>query len=147
MKLSVDKALLKARSHIKRAEIKEAEILYKTVLKAFPTNKKAKQGLAGIKKSFRSAATQIAPQEIIAQLVGLYNNSQFDLVIEKAEEITKNYPETFIVWNILGAAAARMKKLDQAVNAFQRATSIKPDYSEGYYNTVSYTHLTLPTKA
>ncbi len=134
VKLSVDKALLKARSHIKRAEIKEAEILYKTVLKAFPTNKKAKQGLAGIKKSFRSAATQNAPQEIIAQLVGLYNNSQLDLVIEKAEEITKNYPETFIVWNILGAAAARMKKLDQAVNAFQRATSIKPDYSEGYYN-------------
>ena len=57
-----------------------------------------------------------------------------ELVIKKAQEITKNYPETFIVWNILGVAFARTKRLEKAVYALQRATFIKPDYSEGFYN-------------
>ena len=134
VKPSVDKALLKARSHLKRGETIEAEKLYKAILTAFPKNKKAKQGLASLKISLRSHNNQSAPQEIIEKLVNFYNNGQLELVIEKAQEITKNYPETFIVWNILGVAAARTQRLDQAVDAFQRATFIKPDYSEGYYN-------------
>ena len=134
VKPSVDKALLKARSHLKRGETIEAEKLYKAILTAFPKNKKAKQGLASLKISLSSHNNQSAPQEIIEKLVNFYNSGQLELVIEKAQEITKIYPETFIVWNILGVAAARTQRLDQAVDAFQRATFIKPDYSEGYYN-------------
>lgn len=134
VKPSVDKALVKARSHLKRGETIEAEKLYKAILKAFPKNKKAMQGLASIKITLSSSTNQNPPQETIEQLVSFYNNGQFELVIKKSQEITKNYPETFIVWNILGVAAARIKRLDQAVCAFQRATLIKPDYSEGYYN-------------
>jgi tetratricopeptide (TPR) repeat protein len=134
VKLSVDKVLLKARAHLKRGEILVAEDLYKNILKAFPTNKKAKQGLANIKKSLRAQTNLKAPQETIENLVRLYNTGQLDLVIEKAQEITKIHPETFMAWNILGVAAARAKKLDQAVYAFQKVTLIKPDYPDGYYN-------------
>ena len=134
VKPSVDKALLKARSHLKRGETIEAEKLYKAILEAFPKNKKAKQGLASLKSSLPSPYNHNAPQEIIEELVSFYNKGQLELVIKKAQEITKSYPETFVVWNILGVAAARTQKLDQAVYAFQRATFINPDYSEGYYN-------------
>ena len=134
VKPSIDKALVKARSHLKRGETIEAEKLYKAILKAFPKNRKAKQALANIKITLSSPTNQNPPQEIIEQLVSFYNKGQLELVIEKAQEITKNYPETFIVWNILGVAAARTKRFDQAVYAFQRATLIRPEYSEGYYN-------------
>ena len=133
VKPSIDKALVKARSHLKRGETIEAEKLYKAILKAFPKNRKAKQALANI-KTLSSPTNQNPPQEIIEQLVSFYNKGQLELVIEKAQEITKNYPETFIVWNILGVAAARTKRFDQAVYAFRRATLIRPEYSEGYYN-------------
>ena len=71
VKPSVDKALLKARSHLKRGETIEAEKLYKAILTAFPKNKKAKQGLASLKISLRSHNNQSAPQEIIEKLVNL----------------------------------------------------------------------------
>ena len=38
-KLSVDKALLKAKSHAKNGAVKEAQKLYQAVLRAFPQNK------------------------------------------------------------------------------------------------------------
>ena len=134
VKPSVNKALVKARSHLKRGETIEAEKLYKAILATFPKNKKAKEGLASLKIYLRSSNNKNAPQEIIENLVSFYNKGQLELVIKKAQEITKNYPETFIVWNILGVAFARTKRLEKAVYALQRATFIKPDYSEGFYN-------------
>ena len=134
VKLSVDKALKEARLLVKRGEVVRAEKLYKSVLKAFPLNKKAKKGLSNIKKSLQTSVTRNPPQEIIEQLVELYKKDDLELVVEKAQVISKKYPETSIVWNIIGAAAARMKKLDQAVLAFQKVTLIQPDYPEGFYN-------------
>ena len=50
-KLSVDQALLKAKSLAKKGEIEEAQKLYQTVLKAFPKNKRAQQELAAVNGS------------------------------------------------------------------------------------------------
>ena len=46
-KLSVDTALLKAKSYVKKGKIEEAQKLYQMVLQAFPENKRAQQGLEG----------------------------------------------------------------------------------------------------
>ena len=56
-KLSVDKALLKAKSHTKKGDIEEAKKLYQAVLQAFPTNKRAQQGLAALNIPKQPAAT------------------------------------------------------------------------------------------
>lgn len=48
--LSVDQALTKARSHVKNDNVLEAQELYQAVLKAFPKNIRAQQGLANIGK-------------------------------------------------------------------------------------------------
>ena len=42
-KLSVDQALMKASSHVKRDEILEAQKLYQAVLLTFPKNIRAQQ--------------------------------------------------------------------------------------------------------
>ena len=134
VKLSVDKVLMEASLLVKKGETNKAEKLYNSVLKAFPRNKKAKQGLFDIKKSLQTVASCNPPQDVIEQLVELYKKGSLELVLEKAQVIAKKYPKTFIVWNLLGAAAARTKKLDQAVFAFQKMILIRPDYPDGYYN-------------
>jgi len=64
-KLSVDQALLKAKSHAKKGEVEEAHKLYQAVLEAFPKNKRAQQGLAALNKFKLATATQSPPQDTI----------------------------------------------------------------------------------
>ena len=72
-KLSVNKILSRAHTHLKKGEQFEAERLYLKVLKGFPENKKAKQGLAKVKKSRLSSTTQDPPREMIEELMNFYN--------------------------------------------------------------------------
>ena len=133
-KLSVDQALLKAKSYAKKGDIEEAKKLYQAVLQAFPKNKRAQHGLALLNKSKQSTPAQTPPQEIINRLVNLYNQGELLDVVGQAQSLTEQYPEAFIIWNILGAAASQIGLLDKAIAAFQRVIAIKPDYAEAYNN-------------
>ena len=95
-KLSVGQALLKAKSHGKKGEIEEAQKLYQAVLQAFPKNKRAQKGLAVLNKPKQPATTLGSPQEIINQLVNLYNQGQLATVVDQAQALTEQYPEAFI---------------------------------------------------
>ena len=96
-KLSVDQALLKAKSHVKKGKIQEAQELYEAVLQAFPKNKRALQGLAALNKSNQPNATQSLPQETIDQLIDLYNQGQLAAVVEQAQGLTRQYPNAPII--------------------------------------------------
>ena len=50
-KLSVDQALMKAKSHLKKNELIEAKKLYQVILHAFPKNLRAHQGLTALNKT------------------------------------------------------------------------------------------------
>ena len=86
MSLPAEKALRKAQSHIKAGELAEAEELYKQVLSRFPKNKKAIQGYQKLKAGVASISSldSIPPKEKFDELVGLYNQRQFEDVLEKA---------------------------------------------------------------
>ena len=73
-------------------------------------------------------------QETIDQLINLYNEGQFLVVVKQARTLTRQYPEEFIVWNILGASLAQMGNFDRAIDAYQQAILLKPDYADGYNN-------------
>lgn len=47
-------------------------------------------------------------QETIKQLTDLYNQGQLQTVFDMAKELAKQYPDSFAIWNILGASAAQM---------------------------------------
>ena len=57
-KLSVKRALLMASSHAKKGELIEAEKLYQSVLRDFPENKQAQQGLNVLRHGSREIALQ-----------------------------------------------------------------------------------------
>ena len=124
-KISIDRALLKAKSHVKRGEIEQAKELYQAVLQAFPKNVRAQQGLDGLGE---------LTQAVIHQLVALYNQGQLSAVVEQSKALIEQYPDAFIVWNLLGAAKQGLGRMDEAIAAYNKALILKPDYAETYNN-------------
>ncbi|MDC1357138.1 tetratricopeptide repeat protein [Pseudomonadota bacterium] len=134
VKLSVDQVLMKAISHFKKNWMIKVKKLYKVILQPFSKNLRAQQKLTALKKSNQDNIMQSPPQETIDQLVNLYNQGQLSSVVEQAQAITDQYPEAIIVWNILGASTAQIGMMDEAVNAYKKAISLKPDYADAYSN-------------
>lgn len=133
-KLSVNQVLLKAKSHAKKGEIEEAQKLYKDVLQAFPKNKRAQQGLAALNRPESPNATQGPPQETINQIINLYNQGQLGAVVEQAKALTLQYPGSFMVWNLLGAANKGLGQVQAAAEAFSKETELNPTYADGFSN-------------
>ena len=70
----------------------------------------------------------------IQHLIKLYNQGKLGEVCEQTSILTKQYPNSLVLWNLLGASAAQTGKLDTAIDAFKKAISIKPDYADAYNN-------------
>ena len=133
-KLSVDEALMKAKFHAKKGEFVEAQKLYEGILIKFSHNKRAQQGLADLNNIIQKNVTNNPPQEVIDQLINLYKQNQLEVVVKIAQALTKQYPETFMLWYILGTSAAQIDMPDQAIIALKKVISLKPDYADVYVN-------------
>ena len=48
--------------------------------------------------------------------------------------LTKQYPRALLVWNILGASRAQMGMLNEAIEAYKKCISLKPDFSDAHFN-------------
>ena len=131
-KISIDQALMKAKFHAKKNEINEAHKLYKAVLIAFPNNARAKQGLEALKLPKIVSKNQSPPQKIIENLVSIYKQHNFKAAQDKAQTILVEYPDSIIVWNILGIINTDLGYVEQAANAFRKVTQLNPYYAEGY---------------
>ncbi|MEC7767177.1 MAG: tetratricopeptide repeat protein, partial [Pseudomonadota bacterium] len=134
-KLSVDRALRKAKSHERKGQINEALELYYSVLAEFPNNIRAKQGLAKLSQPKPgSSAGKDPSDEILHQLIALFNKGQIRTVSQECDRLTKKFPQSFLLWNLLGVANNAQSKLDEAIAAWNKALLIKPDFAEAHNN-------------
>ena len=133
-KISIDQALLKAKSYAKKGEKEEATKLYQSVLQAFPKNMRAQQGLAALNKPKTVETSPTPPQDVIDQLLSLYNRGHLSDVVEQAQVLTEQYPDAFFVWNVLGAATKGLGRTADAASAFKRVTELNPTYADGFNN-------------
>ena len=134
-KLPLDEAIIKAKSLVKNGEIEEAHNLYKSVSQSFLNQARdIKETLSNLNNITQKNDIQNLSQETIDQLINLYSEGQFLVVVKQARTLTRQYPNEFIVWNILGASLAQTKKLDEAIDAYQQAILLKLDYADGYNN-------------
>ena len=125
----MDQALLKAKSHIEGSKKH-----YQVNLRSMPGNLEAQQSLNAINNLGHNTATQGPPQDIINQLMDLYNQKQLGAVVEQANTLTAEYPEGFVVWNILGAANKGLGRFQVASEAFKKVTELNPNYAAGFNN-------------
>ena len=129
--MSVDHALLKAKSLTLKGEIAQAQKIYQTILEKFSNNTKAKKALAEL---YRHNITQNPSKETTDQLMDLFNKGQFSAVIEKAQLLSKQYPKEFFIWNILGASRAQIGMLEDAILAYKNAISLNPNSAQLWSN-------------
>ena len=132
-KLSVDQTLIKARFYVKKNEIIKAKELYQSVLLAFPKNKRARQELSALQNIIQNNVINNPPQDVINQLINLYNQGKLSTVIEQAHILTKKFPQAFIIWYVIGATSTQLGMLDEALKAYKNCISIKLD-AEIFYN-------------
>ena len=82
----------------------------------------------------KSSNAQEPSQDQLNSLFKLYNQNRLQQVVNEAQTLTKRYTKSLTLWNLIGSSAAQLGQLDEAVNAFQKAISINPDYAKAYYN-------------
>jgi len=101
----------------------------------FPGNMRAKQGLAKLSQPKPDIVAEENPSdETLHQLIALYNKGQIRTVIEESDRLTREFPQSNILWNLLGAALNVQGKLEEAIAAYNKALLIKPDYVDAYNN-------------
>ena len=133
--LKLDKALKLAKNKVKDGLSNEAKKIYHDILKKFPKNKKALDGMKKLASRTLADTSDMKgpPKGRLNSLLTLYNQQKLQQVFNEAQILTKRYTKSLILWNLLGASAAQIGKLDEAIFAFKKALLIKPD-SAGAYN-------------
>ena len=133
-KLSVSQSIIKAKSCVKKGRIEEAKNIYQQILKAFPSNRRAQEGLANLGRINQNFGPKNVPQDKIEQLMSFYKRGQMPKTVTLAQELIKNYPDQFILWNLLGAANISLNQTSNALAAFKKVTELNPDYADGFNN-------------
>ncbi len=132
--LSVDRTLSRAKSHAKKGEFDEAQKLYHSVLQAFPKNGRAQKGLDILKIFKKPSGVQLPAQEEIDHLSKMYMRGDFRSTVERAQALIQQFPEAFVVWNVLGAALQKLGRDKEALGAFKQTTDLNPNFADGFNN-------------
>ena len=74
------------------------------------------------------------PQEQIDYALNLFKNGQIQQALDFIDTLSKDYPDESLLFNIRGACYAGLGQLDIAVQSYEKAISIKPDYAKAHYN-------------
>jgi tetratricopeptide (TPR) repeat protein len=135
VKLNVERTLLKAASHKRNGEMDEARKCYDSVLELFPGNIRAKQGLAKLSQPKPDILAEENPSdETLDQLISLFNKGKIKTVIQESDRLTREFPQSILPWNLLGAALRAQGNLEEAIAVFNKALLIKPDYVDAHNN-------------
>jgi tetratricopeptide (TPR) repeat protein len=129
-KLSVPKALLKAKSHSKKGETAEAIALYERILEAFPKNREARDAL----KNLSPASSENNKSVLIDRLLNLYLQGQLSQVITEANSLIERDSNEPAYWNLLGAAHKGFGNNESAYEAFSEVTKLDPNNWDGHSN-------------
>lgn len=131
--MSLEQELNKARSLEKKGAILEAINIYKSILTVFPKNIRVQERLATL--SIPKKINNLHPsQEDIDKLIKLFNQRHYSSVVNQAKVFIREYPNSFIIWDLMGAANKLLGKFDEALKDFKQAIELNSNYENAYYN-------------
>ncbi len=81
-----------------------------------------------------TGADKILSQEQISALIGLYGAGRFEDSEQQARDLLLQFPDTSVLYNILGAALAGQGQIAAAISNIERAIQLQPDYAEAFNN-------------
>ena len=96
---------------------------------------KLEERLEGIEPTKNiSSNVEEPPLDQMQNLISLYTQGQFEKTLKEASKLMIEFPNSINLYNISGVANRGLGKLEEAIEAYTRALSIKPDYAEASYN-------------
>jgi len=70
------------------------------------------------------------PKNTLQELVNIYSQGQLRRAISKADELLLNYSKSAVVYNIKGAAYAGLGRASEAIDSYEKAIKIRPDFAQ-----------------
>ena len=134
VRISVEQALRKAASYIKRGDLAEAHKLLSTLSNAFPDNKKVQKKLSGLNKIKERSEVHNPPHDEMLKLDGFFSAGLYRKVLQHSEILLKTYSNSAYLWNLVGICSALLGRFEQATDFFKKAISLAPDLPEPYKN-------------
>ena len=92
----------------------------------------------GVEVNVASNKSQEPPKDQFQNLINLYTQGLFQKALAQGSQLLEQFPNSINLYNIIGVSNKGLGKLDEAIEAYNKALSLEPD-------SVSYTHLTLQT--
>ena len=135
MQIDVGRSLRQARKHLKSGATEKARSLFEAILETFPGNKMAQEGLKNINLEDNSAATSKDPDHSqLKRLIAVVNQGHFEEALKIAEVLSLQFPHSAVTYNILGTVHVRLQNYKPAIDNYQLALTINPQYGEVYNN-------------
>ena len=101
--MSIDYQIQKANKLTTSNQNEEAKIIFKSILKKFPQNLRALEGLEKLK--IKSLNIPVSSQSHLIELEKHFNQRDYKTVIEKGKVYLKNFTENaHVVQNLLGVS-------------------------------------------
>ena len=79
-------------------------------------------------------SVQEPPAGLIQSLINLYTQGRYQEALNKTSQLLQQFSRSATLYNILGTVTKGLGKLDEAIEAYNKAISIKPDYSNAFTN-------------
>ena len=70
----------------------------------------------------------------LQSIINLYSQGQYKKALSVASQLEFEFPHSVNIYNIVGAVRHELGHLDEAIEAYKKATSIKPDCPQVNYN-------------
>ena len=134
--LKLDQAINLAKKRVQEGATEEAKRIFQDILTKSPKNKRAGDGLKALASRSAGDASKIQdpPRGQLQALINLYSQSQLQEALKEAESLIQSFPQSAILFNVQGAVFKDLGRLDQSIEAYNKALATKPDYAEAYNN-------------
>ena len=131
--MQLDKALRLAKKKFKEGQPEESRSIYQDILQKFPKHKQALIALqvlaVGEKAGLEGPSTkQLQP------INDLFSQGYLQLALAHTLELQKKFPNSVALFDIAGESNLGLHQYDVAIEYYQQALKIKPDFAKGYYN-------------
>ena len=73
-------------------------------------------------------------QEKIDHILNLFKSNKIQQALDFIDSLSKDYPDNSLLFNIRGACYAGLGQQEIAIQNYERALSIKPEYAKAHYN-------------
>ena len=73
-------------------------------------------------------------KEQIDSVIALYSAGQYQEAINQIKALNEVYPNTPLLFNLIGACYKSLGQLEGSAKMFETAVNIKPDYAEAHFN-------------